>query len=109
MEIVIHHSDPTMHLSADKTKLEIDITDAQEWVERIASTANEICDDSEGNRIKLNEQNTGIIIESNDAGALGCIGWAIERHMDDIPSKLKPKFKKTLDDTKARKEDLERS
>lgn len=98
-----------MHLSADKTKLEIDITDAPEWVERIANTANEICDDSDGNRIKLNGQHTGFIIESNDAGALGCIGWAIERHLDDIPSKLKPTFEKILDDTKARKEDLERS
>ena len=96
-----------MHLSADKTKLEIDIAGAQEWVERIANTANEICDDSDGNRVKLNGQHTGFIIESNDAGALGCIGWAIERHIDDIPSKLKPKFKKTLDETKAKKENLE--
>jgi hypothetical protein len=98
-----------MHLSADKTKLEIDITGAQEWVERIANTANEICDDSDGNRVKLNGQHTGFIIESNDAGALSCIGWAIERYLDNIPSKLKPTFKKILDDTKARKEDLERS
>jgi hypothetical protein len=63
-----------MHLSADKTKLEINITDAQEWIERIVNTANEICDNSDGNRIKMNEQHTGLIIESNDAGALGCIG-----------------------------------
>jgi hypothetical protein len=98
-----------MHLSADKTKLKIDIDDAREWVERIAKTANEICGDSNGSRIKMNEQHTGIIRESNDAGALGCIGWAIERHLDDIPSKLKPTFEKILDDTKARKEDLERS
>jgi hypothetical protein len=98
-----------MHLSADKTKLEIDITSAQEWIERLAKTANEICDDSDGNRVKLNGQHTGFIIESNDAGALSCIGWAIERYLDNIPSKLKPTFKKILDDTKARKEDLERS
>jgi hypothetical protein len=98
-----------MHISADKTKLEIDIADAPEWVERIANTANEICDGSNGNRIKLNEQHTGIIVEYNDAGALGYIAWAIERYLDDIPAKLKPKFKKILDDTKARKEDLERS
>jgi hypothetical protein len=91
-----------MHISADKTKLEIDIDDAQKWVERIANTANEISDDSEGNRIKLNGQRTGIIIESNDAGALGCIGWAIERHLGDIPSKLKPTFQKIADDTRAK-------
>jgi hypothetical protein len=50
-----------MHLSADKTKLEIDIADAPEWVERIANTANEICDDSDGNRIKLNGQHTQVL------------------------------------------------
>lgn len=44
----------------------------------------------------------GFIIESNDAGALGCIGWAIEQHLDDIPSKLKLTFRKILDDVKAR-------
>jgi hypothetical protein len=48
-------------------------------------------------------------MESNDAGGLGCLGWAIERHMNDIPSKLKPTFRKILEDTKARKENLERS
>jgi hypothetical protein len=96
-----------MHLNADKTKLEIEITDAQEWVERIAKTANEICDDSSGNRIKMNEQHTGFIIESNDSGALGCIGWAIERHLDDIPSKLKPTFRKIIDETRVKKDYLE--
>jgi hypothetical protein len=29
--------------------------------------------------------------------------------LGDIPSKLKPKFKKILDDTKAKKDNLERS
>jgi hypothetical protein len=100
---------PNIHKSEDKENFEIDITDDHDWVELIGKTANEICDDSDGNRVKLNGQHTGFIIESNDAGALGCIGWAIERHLDNIPSKLKPTFKKILDDTKARKEDLERS
>jgi len=27
---------------------------------------------------KLNEQHTGFIMKSNDAGGLGCLGWAIE-------------------------------
>ena len=43
-------------------------------------------------------------MESNDAGALGCLGWAIERHMNDIPSKLKSTFRKILEDTRAKKE-----
>jgi hypothetical protein len=78
-------------------KLDLDlIADAQEWVERIANTANVICDDSDDNRIKLNEQHTGIIIESNDARALGCIGCAIESRLDTIPSKLKPTFQKIV-------------
>jgi hypothetical protein len=78
-------------------KLDLDLlADAQEWVERIANTANVICDDSDDNRIKLNEQHTGIIIESNDARALGCIGCAIESHLDTIPSKLKPTFQKIV-------------
>ena len=49
------------------------------------------------------------IIESNDSAALGCIGWAIEQHLDTIPSRLKPTFQKILEDVKARKLDLERS
>jgi hypothetical protein len=59
------------------------ITEDHEWVERITKTANEMYDDPDCNRIKLNGQHTGFIIESNDAGALGCIGWAIERHLND--------------------------
>lgn len=54
----------------------------------IIKTANEICNNPDGNRIKLNEQHTGYIMESNDAGALGCLGWAIERHINDIPSNI---------------------
>jgi hypothetical protein len=78
-------------------KLDLDLlADAQEWVERIANTANVICDDSDDNRIKLNEQHTGIIIESNNARALGCIGCAIESRLDTIPSKLKPTFQKIV-------------
>jgi len=61
------------------------------------------------NRIKLNEQHKGFVMESNDAGPLGCIGWTIEQHLDALPPKLKPTFRKILDDIKARKENLERS
>ncbi|MGH9977469.1 MAG: hypothetical protein ACRD8Z_16800 [Nitrososphaeraceae archaeon] len=80
-----------------------------EWVGRIGKTAYEICNDPARNRIKLNEQPTGFIIESNDATVLGCLGWAIEQHLDFIPTKLKPAFQKILDIAKARKEDLDRS
>jgi hypothetical protein len=50
-----------MHLSADKTKLEIDIADAPEWVEQIVNTTKEICNDSDSNRIKLNGQHTQVL------------------------------------------------
>lgn len=39
----------------DTNKIQIDITDAHEWVERIGKTVSEICDDPDCNRIKLNE------------------------------------------------------
>ena len=40
----------------------------------IIKTANEICNNPDGNRIKLNEQHTGYIMESNDTAALECLG-----------------------------------
>jgi hypothetical protein len=83
--------------------------DNHEWVERIGKTAYEICNDPARDRIKLNEHHTGFIVEFNDAAVLGCIGWAIEQHLDAIPSKLKPTWQKILDDIKVRKENLERS
>jgi hypothetical protein len=102
-----------MHVNSHEGKIEIDVADAHELVERIGKTANGICNDPACNRVKLktsnNGQHTGFIIESNDAGALGCIGWAIERHLDVIPPKLKPIFHKILEDTKTRKDNLERS
>lgn len=101
---------PSIHKSEDKEKIEIDITDDDhEWVERIGKTAYEICNDPARNRIKLNDQHAGFILDSNDAAVLGCIGWAMEQHLDAIPSKPKPTFQKILDDVKAKKENLERS
>ena len=73
-------------------------------MERIGKTAYEICNDPARNQIKLNEQHTGYIIESNDAGILGCLGWATEQHLDSIPSKLKPTFQQILEDLKTRRE-----
>jgi hypothetical protein len=106
-----------MHESVAEGKIEISISEAHdganEWVERIGKTANEMCDNPDNNRIKLKitetGQQTGYIIESNDSGALGCIGWAIEKHLDAIPSKLRPIFEKILEDTRIKKENLERS
>jgi hypothetical protein len=98
-----------MHVNMDKRNIEIDIAEDHEWVERIGKTAYEICNDPARIRIKLNEQHSGFIIESNDAAVLGCIRWAIEQHLDSIPANLKPTFQKILDDVKARKESLERS
>jgi len=101
---------PSISKSEDKEEIEIDITDDDHaWVERIGKTAYETCNDPARDRIKLNEQHTGFIVESNDAAVLGCLGWAIEQHLDSIPSNLKPNFQKVLDDVKARKENLERS
>ena len=98
-----------MHVNVDTDKIEIEVPEADEWVERIGKTAYEMCNN---NRIQMKKsetnQHTGFIIESNDTTALSCIGWAIEKYLDDIPSKLTPTFQKILDDVKSRKEDLER-
>jgi hypothetical protein len=78
-----------------KRKLVIDITDDdEEWIEKIGKTAYDICNDPARERIKLNEQHLGFITESNDAAVLECLGWAIEQHLDAIPTKLKPTFQK---------------
>jgi hypothetical protein len=42
------------------------------------------------------------------ASALGYVGWAIERHHDEVPSKLRPIFPKILEDTRIKKGTLER-
>ena len=56
-----HLTQPNIHKSEDRANIEIDITDDHEWVERIAKTANEICDDPDNNCIKLNGQHNGLI------------------------------------------------
>ena len=75
-------------------------------------TAKEICNDPDCNRIMLKSdigQHTGFIIKVDDSEAFGCVGWARERHMNAISRHLKSIFQKILDDTKTRKDDLERS
>ena len=81
-----------MHVDVDKSKIEIDMSKDREWVERIGKTVYEICNDPARNRIKLNERHTGFIMESNDSTALSSMGWAIEKHLNEIPSKLMPAF-----------------
>jgi hypothetical protein len=89
-------------------EIEIDITyDDLKWVDTIGKTAYDICSELDRNSIKLNKQHASFIIESKDAAALVCIGWAIEQHLDTLPPKLKLTFKKILEDVKARKLDLE--
>jgi hypothetical protein len=83
-----------MDLNVYKSKIEIDTTDDHEWVEIIGKTANEICNDPDCYRI--NEQLAGFIIDSDDAGVSESLGWAIERHLNDIPTKLKLTFRKIL-------------
>lgn len=56
--------EPNLHKSDDKEKVEIDITADHEWVERIAKTANKICDDPDCNRIQLNVQHTAFVTKS---------------------------------------------
>ena len=46
----------------------------REWVERIGKTVYEICNEPARNRIELNEQHPGFIMESNDSIALSSIG-----------------------------------
>ena len=87
-----------MHENVAEGKIEIDIPEADEWVERIGETAYKMCNN---NRIKPKTSDSGqftdLIIESNDTTALSCVGWAIEKHLDDIPSKLRPTFQKILE------------
>src|ERR687891_1593294 len=99
-----------MHENVAKGKIEIDILEADEWVERIGKTAYEMLN-NERIKLKTSEtgQNTGFIIESDDSTALSCIGWTIEKYLDAIPSRLKPTFQQILEDTRAKKENLERS
>jgi hypothetical protein len=90
--------------------MEIDIlNELDEWVERIGKTANEICSDPDCKlNMSENRQPAGFM-GSNDSGALGYLGWAIERYLDAIPHQLKPIFQKILNDTKTRKDNLERA
>jgi hypothetical protein len=83
-----------MHVGVDKSKIEIDMSKDREWGESIGKTVYEICNDPARNRIKLNERHTGFIMESNDSTALSSIGWAIEKHLNEIPSKTKANISK---------------
>lgn len=99
-----------MHENIAEDKIGIDIPEAEEWIERIGKTAYEMCNN---NRIELKTSesghDTGLIIKSNDSAPLSYVGYAIEQHLDEIPSKLRPSFQKILEDVKAKKENLERS
>ena len=93
-----------MHENIAEDQIEIDVPGADEWVERIGKTAYKMCNND---RIKLKTSETGqhigFIIKSNDSTVLSCIDWAIEKHIDEIPSKLKPTFQQILEDTKTKR------
>lgn len=91
-----------------------EISDLNSWIERIGRTAKERCNDPDCKRIKLrtseNGQDLGFdFTDENDVGAMDCVIRAIERHLDSIPSDIRPTFQKILDDYKSKKENLERS
>jgi hypothetical protein len=48
------------------------------------------------------EQHSGFVIKENDSAAFGCMGWAVERHLDATPSHIKSIFRKILDNINAR-------
>jgi hypothetical protein len=78
-----------MHVNMDREgKIELDITDdhneLNNWVERIGKTANEIYDDPACNHIKLNGQHTVLSLNLMTLVHWGCLGWAIEQHLDAI-------------------------
>jgi hypothetical protein len=56
--------------------------------------ANEKCDAPDCNLKNLNCHHTAFIMESNDAAVLRCLRWAIVQHLDILPSKLIPTFRK---------------
>jgi hypothetical protein len=41
-----------MHVGVDKSKIDIDISEDHEWVERIGKTAYKICNDSQSHSTK---------------------------------------------------------
>ena len=75
-------------------------TDDQEWIERVGKTVYDLT---------CNCINDDYIVKSSDPLLLGCLGLAIEQHLEAMSSKLRPIFEQVLDDIKARKENLERS
>jgi hypothetical protein len=76
----------SMHVNADKKILRLISSSVTKklnnWIEIIVKTANEKCNAPDCNRKNLNCHLTAFIMESNDAAILGCIGWAIEQHLD---------------------------
>jgi hypothetical protein len=71
--------------------------DDQEWIERIGKTVYELA---------CNCTDNDFIVKSSDPVLRECVGLAIERHLEAMPSKLRPIFEQMLADIKARKENL---
>jgi hypothetical protein len=58
-----------------------------EWADRIASTARQICDDHNCKRIKIIETNQGKVnFEFADKEAIDCVIQSIQRHLTTMPA-----------------------
>ena len=88
-----------MHVNVDTDKIEIDVPEADEWVERIGKTAYEMCNND---HIKLKTWKLVDVPVLSQNLLLGSTG--VEKHLNEIPSKLRPTFQEILDDVKSRKE-----
>ena len=66
--------------------------DDHEWIERASKTVYDLASIR-----KQSEKHEDFIIKSSDPILLGCIGLAIEQHLEAIPSKLRPIFEQMLD------------
>jgi hypothetical protein len=57
-----------------------------EWANRIANTARQICDDHNCKRIKIIETNQGKVnFEFADKEAIDCVIQSIQRHLKTMP------------------------
>lgn len=72
-----------------------DPTIFNEWTNRIAHTAKQICNDSDCNRIKIIETDQGRLnFEIADKEAIDCVIQSIQRHLTIMPGTQQEIFNK---------------
>ena len=72
-----------------------DPTIFNEWANRIAHTAKQICNDSDCNRIKIIETDQGRLnFEIADKDAIDCVIQSIQRHLTIMPGTQQEIFNK---------------